>query len=314
MNDGFSQVGLTMTKYFDWHRMSHVSPNDGCSLNEWMSSTGNYSFGFHPKGFKIFLGPSEINISDEYKSGDPYDVDLDSPFQLRRINCTAHLAGMAMIDCGDHPMVLDIGCGAGHLTEALRRKFPQAEFSALDYSVSAIARAVDLYPEIDFVAGNAYCLPYAEGYFDLVVCNNIWEHVPDPLRMLDSIRRVLRHDGYVIISTPSRYRFENLIRLARGMIVEFNSKLHVTEYSVGQVIEQLRSGKFELVKHYSEPLKKRHNSLRKRLSYGVVLPLVRIAFAIYGRQYDLEGTVFFLAKNKSTKGLGAKRAVKTPSS
>ncbi len=299
-----------MRKYFDWHRMSHVSPNDGCSLNEWVSSAGKHSFAFHPKGFKIFLVPSEIHISDEYKNGDPYDLDLDSPFQLRRKSCTAHLAAIAMADCGEHPTVLDIGCGAGHLTEALRRRFPDAEFSALDYSVSAIARAVDLYPEIDFVAANAYCLPYAEGYFDLVVCNNIWEHVPDPLRMLDSIRRVLRQDGYLIISTPSRYRFENLIRLARGLSVEFNSAMHVTEYSVGQVVEQLRSGQFELVKHHSEPVKTRQHSLRKRFSYGVALPLLRKALAIYGRQHDLEGTVFFLAKCKSPGLPCAERAMK----
>src|SRR5258708_11549805 len=312
MEAGFRQVELTVRKYFDWQRMIQVSPNEGCSLKEWVSSASNYSFAVHPKGFKIFLAPSEINISDEYKGGDPYDVDLHSPFHLRRISCTAHLAGIAMTDCGKHPTLLDIGCGAGHLTEALRKSFPEAEFSALDYSVSAIAKAVDLYPEIDFVAGNAYCLPYAEGYFDLVVCNNIWEHVPDPLRMLDSIRRVLRHDGYVIISTPSRYRFENLIRLARGMTIEFNSQLHVTEYSVGQVVEQLRSGKFDLVKHYSEPLKRIDISLSKRFTYELVLPLLRIAFAMYGREHDLEGTVFFLAKNKSPKKPRAARDFKTP--
>jgi ubiquinone/menaquinone biosynthesis C-methylase UbiE len=289
----------SMDKYFDWQQKRPLSSADGCTLGEWMSSGANASFAVHPKGFKIFLPPGDIDLSDEYKAGDPYEVAMDSPFHARRVACTTRLAQVAIAKCRGGLRLLDIGCGAGHLTAALQKAFPQAEMSALDYSVSAVATGVDLYPEIDFVAGNAYFLPYAEGYFDLAVCNNIWEHVPDPLRMLESIRRVLRPGGFLIISTPSRYRFENLLRLLRGRPVEFNSKLHVTEYSVGQVQEQLRSGKFEVIEHYSQPLKRKQPSLRKRLVYGAVLPMFRTVFRLYGRQHDLESTVFFLARNTS---------------
>jgi ubiquinone/menaquinone biosynthesis C-methylase UbiE len=250
----------------------------------------------HPKGFKIFLPQEQLEVSDEYAGGDPYEVELDTPFQQRRIDCTVHLAKMALSSCGEHPRVLDIGCGMGHLTATLSREFPRAEISGLDYSVSAISAAVDLYSNIDFAVGDAHVLPYDRNYFDLAVCNNIWEHVPDPLRVLDSIREVLRPGGFLIISTPSRYRFENLIRLLRGRAVEFNSKLHVTEYSVGQVVEQLRYGKFEVVSRYSEAIRNKQSSLRKKIVYRILLPLLRQAAALYGRQHDLESTVFFLAK------------------
>jgi ubiquinone/menaquinone biosynthesis C-methylase UbiE len=253
------------------------------------------SHAVHRKGFKIFLPPEKIEASDEYGHGDPYEVELETPFQIRRINCTIRLARRALAECAQRPKILDIGCGLGHLTAALSREFPNAELSGLDYSISAIDSAIDLYPEIDFAVGDAHHLPYGADYFDLVLCNNIWEHVPDPLRMLQSIRKVLRPGGFVIISTPSRYRFENIIRLLRGKTVEFNSTLHVTEYSVGQVIEQLRFGEFEVLSHYSESMPIKYVSLRQMVVYGVGLRLLRKAYALYGRQHDLEGTVFFLA-------------------
>jgi len=38
--------------------------------------------------------------------------------------------------------------------------------------------------KIDFAVGDAYESPYAKGFFDVVVCNNLWDHVPDPLFLL----------------------------------------------------------------------------------------------------------------------------------
>jgi SAM-dependent methyltransferase len=264
-----------------------------------MNSPGNYCFANHPKGFKVFLPPGEISPSDEYQEGDPYSVDKSSAFHQRRFRCTIALASIAANQCGKSFRFLDIGCGAGHLTEALRAEFPSGEASGLDYSVSAIVQAVEVYPQVDFVVGSAYSLPYCPGYFDLAICNNIWEHVPDPVRMLESIRQVLKPGGFLIISTPSRYRFENMLRLIQGKPVEFGSKLHVTEYSVGQVREQLQFGQFEVTKCYSEPIRRRQSSVRKRLVYGIGFPLCRWFFSLYGRQHDLETTVFFLARKKS---------------
>ena len=70
------------------------------------------------------------------------------------------------------------------------------------------------------------------------------------------------------------------------------SSNHVTEYSVGQVIEQLRYGGFSVEKIYSRPIP----------INGWKTNFLRSLFALYisllRSQHQLEATVFFLAKKE----------------
>jgi SAM-dependent methyltransferase len=54
------------------------------------------------------------------------------------------------------------------------------------------------FPEFDL------CDPPAElpGPFDLVICEQVLEHVRDPLRAVDTLRRLCKRDGHVFVSTP----------------------------------------------------------------------------------------------------------------
>lgn len=101
-----------------------------------------------------------------------------------------------------------------------------------------------MYPELNFVVGSAYDLPFCKESFDVVIMNNIWEHVPDPLRMLEGVARVIKPNGFIVISTPNRYRFTNIVRLVTTGRIKLVSTHHVTEYSMGQVIEQIRFSNF----------------------------------------------------------------------
>jgi 2-polyprenyl-3-methyl-5-hydroxy-6-metoxy-1,4-benzoquinol methylase len=236
---------LKSQKYYDHHNDQTIDlDRDGCNLSNWHESYGKARFARHPKGFLIFLSPDELEACDEYSASDPYTVEtnLDSEFHKRRIECTLELIKDAMQATQGIPRILDLGCGQGHITARIQETYPNAEISALDYSVSAIQYAVDHFPQIAFDVANVYELPYASSYFDIVVCNNLWEHVPDPLSLLQGISKIIKPLGFLIISTPSRYRLENLIRVMRGKSVTFVSNHHVTEYSVGQVLEQCRWG------------------------------------------------------------------------
>jgi ubiquinone/menaquinone biosynthesis C-methylase UbiE len=41
----------------------------------------------------------------------------------------------------------------------------------------------------------AESMPYEDDFFDLIVCNNVLDHVHDPNRVLIEIKRVLSPDG-----------------------------------------------------------------------------------------------------------------------
>ena len=129
-----------------------------------------------------------------------------------------------------------------------------------------------------------------------MVCNNLWEHIPDPLVLLKRIRRILKKKGYFILSTPSRYRFSNLLNVLRGRPPVFMSTHHVTEYSIGQVIEQLRWGGFEVKELYSKPIRNQSKGVKSIISFKVILPILRTYLKIINSHHSLESTVFFLAQ------------------
>jgi 2-polyprenyl-3-methyl-5-hydroxy-6-metoxy-1,4-benzoquinol methylase len=289
---------MQRNKYYDWSRQRSLERKDGCKYEDWPDKSDDFPFAIHPKGFLVFLSPSDIEGFDEYSEGDPYTVrnNLHSEFHKRRFDSTIHLLKLAANDTSN-PKILDVGCGEGHITAEIYRNFPGAEISGLDYSMSAISYAADSFPGIDFILANAYIPPYSENYFDVLVCNNLWEHVPDPLRLLKAIRKIIKPGGYIIISTPSRYRFENIVNVMKGKPVAFMSKSHVTEYSVGQVIEQLRFEKFEVEEIYSKPIK--HDdmkTIKKILLYKIVMPLLRMYLRRVNLHHSIESTVFFLAR------------------
>jgi len=168
-----------------------------------------------------------------------------------------------------------------------------AEVTGLDYSISAIEYAHDHFPNIDFAVGDAYDAPYLESYFDVVVCNNLWERVHDPLYLPSRIKGLLKPSGYAIVSTPSRYRVGNLVRILRRKPIAFLSALHITEYTVGQVIEQLAYGGFQVERILSLPIS------MGRLKGTFIRKLFTVLVSAVDSHHQLEATVFYLAKKSS---------------
>lgn len=286
-----------MSKYYSWASQAPLCETEGTSFAEWMDSPDHpCRFAVHPEGFLIFLRPGEIQTMDEYSEGDPYTVagNLNNSFHKQRVDMTIKL--MFQISKERRCLsILDVACGGGHITAAIHQAFPKAEILAFDGSLSAIRSAHSAYDGITFAVANAYDPPYAPDYFDCVLCNNIWEHVPDPLRLIDIIAPLLKPNGYMIISTPSRYRLDNLLRVLVGKPVALASPHHVTEYSVGQVLEQLRYAGFEVEKIAGNLMWPERLNLKSIIKFGMGCFLA-LLLRLNGSNHKLGSTIFFLAK------------------
>ena len=103
--------------------------------------------------------------------------------------------------------VLDLGCGMGGLSVALRREGVAAW--PLDYNPAYCAitrlrgRRYDLELPVVNAAGEA--LPYADATFDVVICWDVLEHVRSLRGVLAEIRRVLRPGGAALVTATNRY-------------------------------------------------------------------------------------------------------------
>jgi 2-polyprenyl-3-methyl-5-hydroxy-6-metoxy-1,4-benzoquinol methylase len=248
-----------MREYYNLRNQQIIKlSEESCDLDTWNKIDSDiYSCWKHPNGFYGFLNRGDIKNDNEYNVCDPYGVfeNMKSNFHERRINCTLDLLGHLKNE--RNLKLLDLGCGQGHITAKIKMQFNEFEISGLDHSISAIDFAHSNFKGIDFVVADAYSSPYCNEYFDVIVCNNLWEHVPDPMSLLYEIKRILKSDGLLIISTPSRFRITNILRVCLGKKVTFMSDQHVTEYTVGQIIEQLRFGGFEIKKIYSPPIREK---------------------------------------------------------
>jgi 2-polyprenyl-3-methyl-5-hydroxy-6-metoxy-1,4-benzoquinol methylase len=102
----------------------------------------------------------------------------------------------------DGARVLDVGCGEGWFTQALR----EAGFSAIGADVAAepLRRARLRDPDIDLQLLNERGpWPFADAHFDAVWAGETIEHVADTAGWLSELRRVLRPEGALLLSTPA---------------------------------------------------------------------------------------------------------------
>ena len=102
--------------------------------------------------------------------------------------------------------LLDVGGGAGIL--------PQMNFRGL----AAHIEGVDLDPrvtsnpniDVGHVA-NAEAMPFADESFDVVIADNVAEHLENPDAVFAEIRRVLRPGGLFLFKTPNSSHYMPLI-------------------------------------------------------------------------------------------------------
>lgn len=97
--------------------------------------------------------------------------------------------------------ILDLGCGPGRLTVALKDRFPDAEVWGIDVSGPMVRyahmRAADLGKEVHFVQGLAEDTGFPDGHFDLVYAYILFHEVPASVTraIVREVHRITRPGG-----------------------------------------------------------------------------------------------------------------------
>jgi 2-polyprenyl-3-methyl-5-hydroxy-6-metoxy-1,4-benzoquinol methylase len=97
--------------------------------------------------------------------------------------------------------VLDAGCGDGVNLAELSR-IPDCELSAIDYNVVRVERARAQYPNVR--VRQADLTEYeAEQPFDVILCSQVIEHIPNVAAALARLRDALAPGGMLVVGTPN---------------------------------------------------------------------------------------------------------------
>ncbi len=94
--------------------------------------------------------------------------------------------------------ILDVGCGYGTISEPLRQMGNYVTSIELPGAANlAHRRGIPL-----VIAGDAEHLPFVSNSFDVVLASEVVEHLWNPHNFFGNAYRILRANGYLIISTP----------------------------------------------------------------------------------------------------------------
>ena len=118
---------------------------------------------------------------------------LPSPSRdVSALHCRRRLAALLAERPVDRRRVLVVGCGDGSAGYGALADVDDALWLETDVSLAGRARVVC----------DASDLPFEDRQFDLVICVAVLEHVLEPQRCVDEMRRVLADDGLIYATTP----------------------------------------------------------------------------------------------------------------
>ena len=161
----------------------------------------------------------------------------------------------------DYASILDIGGGSGDNLSRIIRMRKVKDLCLADISAKALDRARLLMPEAEIVQ-----LDVQKGSigrkFDLVLCCDVLEHIPDDEAALKNIRKMA--GKYLVVSTLS------------GRMREAEKNVgHVRNYTPGDLLNKLREAGFKPVKivkwgfpFYSPLYRNLWDKLPQEINYG----------------------------------------------
>lgn len=109
-------------------------------------------------------------------------------------------------------IILDAGCGEGFTLNELAQRSIGNNLEGIDNTKEAIELAKKQFPQMRFMLGDIYNLPYKNNMFDLVICTEVLEHLQYPKKGLKEVLRVSKK--YALFSVPNEPFFmtSNLLR------------------------------------------------------------------------------------------------------
>lgn len=103
--------------------------------------------------------------------------------------------------------ILDLGSGEGGTSAVLSGKNSVISF---DINLQRL-KLQRIKNSINHVNGEAGKLPFKKNFFDLVILQDVIEHVPDLEKLQQEVLRVLKKGGIIYLSTPNRNSLINII-------------------------------------------------------------------------------------------------------
>ena len=177
-----------------------------------------------------------INMSDEeYKNEE----------KGRRISARRILKRLKKIK--NNSRLLDIGCATGFLLDEAKKS--GWEVHGVELSRWCVDYAKDKMG-LDIFCGSLKDARFKDAFFDAVILKDVIEHLPDPKETLLEIKRILKPDGIICISTPDIDSLISKVLKARWWGI---NQAHLFYFTRDTLSRMLRSAGFLPIKFTGHP-------------------------------------------------------------
>ena len=137
----------------------------------------------------------------EFLSRNPFPNPLTQGFFYREKMRAIHRVAPDL----SFETILEVGGGQGGLTALL---YPRSQITNLDFDPQYATAPCNQQAQVRFVCGDATALPFEDQAFDAVTMFDVLEHIPDHKTAIAEAFRVLRPNGFLLVSTPNEnWRF-----------------------------------------------------------------------------------------------------------
>jgi 2-polyprenyl-3-methyl-5-hydroxy-6-metoxy-1,4-benzoquinol methylase len=176
--------------------------------------------------------------------------------------------------------LLDVGCAIGTFSNVARRR--GWEVTGIDINEGS-ARYCKEKLGLDVVAGSFDDMDFPHDSFDVVLMNDLLEHVPSPTETLEKARSLIKKGGFIFIVTPKIDSF--MARVSRSRWLHLKPNEHLFYFSKDTIKKLLEKTGFSVVE--IKPMG-RHRNLKtvfsKAATYGnfvskISKPFVNSKFA-----------------------------------
>lgn len=110
----------------------------------------------------------------------------------------------------DYSKVLEVGCGAGSFIKSLKKS---TESWGVEQDTAAGELAAKHMNKVLIGQYQSVCEEIPDNYFDLIICNDVIEHIDHYDKFLHDIKSKLSNDGALLISIPNVRFLPNLFEL-----------------------------------------------------------------------------------------------------
>ncbi|MCG6960548.1 class I SAM-dependent methyltransferase [bacterium BMS3Abin03] len=112
-----------------------------------------------------------------------------------------------VVDCNSLK-ILDLGSGEGGTSKVLAENNDVVSF---DISKERLRRQSESTENLERLCGSALDLPFNKNSFDIVILQDVIEHLPEKDNFPETIHHLLKDEGIVYLSTPNKFSIFNFL-------------------------------------------------------------------------------------------------------